>query len=80
MNYLDNLGIFTLIPKSQQNRENLGNLPDDFAIYYFDEYKNVVICPEKHELTLDGEYDALSEKEEVTNSNYSILTICLHKL
>ena len=24
--------------------------------------KNVVICPEKHELTLDGEYDAPSEK------------------
>ena len=65
LNYLDNLGISALIPTSQQNRENSDNLPENqFAIDYFDfdEYKNVVICPEKHELTLDGEYDAPSEK------------------
>ena len=65
LNYLDNLDISALIPTSQQNRENSGNLPEnEFAIDYFDfdEYKNVVICPEKHELTLDGKYDAPSEK------------------
>ena len=65
LNYLDNLGISALIPTSQQNRENSGNLPKNpFAIDYFDfdEYKNVVICPEKHELTLDGKYDAPPEK------------------
>ena len=63
--YLDELGISALIPTSQQNRENSGNLPEnDFAIDYFDfdEYKNVVICPENNELTLDGIYKAPPEK------------------
>ena len=48
LEYLDNLGISALIPTSQQNRKNSGNLPDSpFAIDYFvfDEYKNVFICP-----------------------------------
>ena len=65
LNYLDNLGISALIPTSQQNRKNSGNLPDNkFAIDYFDfdEYKNVVICPQNQELTLDGTYDAPPEK------------------
>ena len=37
---------------------------NQFALDYFDfdEYKNVVICPGKHELTLDGKYDAPPEK------------------
>ncbi len=84
LNYLDNLGISALIPTSQQNRENSGNLPEnDFAIDYFDfdEYKNVVICPEKHELTLDGEYDAPPEKGggnklKLVYSNYSACRDC----
>lgn len=48
LQYLDMLGLTALIPTSQQNRENSGNLPDNpFAIDYFvfDEYKNVFICP-----------------------------------
>ena len=87
LNYLDNLGISALIPTSQQNRENSGNLPEnDFAIDYFDfdEYKNVVICPEKHELTLDGEYDAPPEKGggnklKLVYSNYTACKKCKHK-
>ena len=65
LEYLDNLGISALIPTSQQNRKNSGNLPDSpFAIDYFvfDEYKNVFICPNNEELTLDGAYDAPQEK------------------
>ena len=65
LNYLDNLGISALIPTSQQNRKNSNNLPENlFAIDYFvfDEYKNVFICPENQELTLDGAYPAPQEK------------------
>ena len=65
LNYLDNLGISALIPTSQQNRKNSNNLPENlFAIDYFvfDEYKNVFICPENQELTLDGAYKAPAEK------------------
>ena len=84
LNYLDNLNISALIPTSQQNRENSGNLPENqFAIDYFDfdEYKNVVICPEKHELTLDGKYDAPPEKGggnklKLVYSNYSACRDC----
>ena len=82
--YLDNLDISALIPTSQQNRENSSNLPENpFAIDYFvfDEYKNVVICPEKHELTLDGKYDAPPEKGggnklKLVYSNYSACRDC----
>ncbi|MBR0059799.1 MAG: transposase, partial [Methanobrevibacter sp.] len=47
----------------------------------FDEYKNVVICPEKHELTLDGKYDAPPEKGggnklKLVYSNYSACRDC----
>ena len=84
LNYLDNLDISTLIPTPQQNRENSGNLPENqFAIDYFDfdEYKNVVICPEKHELTLDGEYDTPPEKSrgnklKLLYSNYFTCINC----
>ena len=65
LNYLDNLDISALIPTSQQNRKNSNNLPENlFAIDYFvfDEYKNVFICPENQELTLDGAYTAPQEK------------------
>ena len=55
----------------------------DFMTNYFDfdEYKNVVICPEKHELTLDGEYDAPPEKGggnklKLIYSNYSACRNC----
>lgn len=65
LQYLEELGITALIPTKQQNRENSGNLPDNpFAIDYFvfDEYKNVFICPNNEELTLDGAYPAPQEK------------------
>ena len=65
LQYLEELNITALIPTSKQNRKNSGNLPDNpFAIDYFvfDEYKNVFICPEKQELTLDGAYPAPQEK------------------
>ena len=72
LNYLDNLSIYALIPTSQQNRENSGNLPEnDFAIDYFDfdEYKNVVICPEKHE-------KGGGNKLKLVYSNYSACRDC----
>ena len=65
LNYLNSMGITALIPTSQQNRKNSGRLPENpFAKDYFvfDEYKNVFICPEKEELTLDGQYTAPLEK------------------
>ena len=87
LNYLDNLGISALIPTSQQNRENSGNLPDnEFAIDYFDfdEYKNVVICPQNQELTLDGTYNAPPEKGggnkiKAVYSNYKACNKCEFK-
>ena len=65
LEYLKDLGISALIPTSQQNRKNSNNLPDNpFAIDYFvfNEYKNVFICPNNEELTLDGAYNAPQEK------------------
>lgn len=65
LRYLDNLGITALIPTLQQNRENSGKqLDNPFAIDYFvfDEYKNVFICPNNKELTLDGAYPTPQEK------------------
>lgn len=87
LNYLDNLGITALIPTSQQNRKNSGQKPDnDFAIDYFvfDGYKNVVICPEKQTLTLDGIYEAPPEKGgwnklKALYSNYRACNSCINK-
>ena len=87
LNYLDNLGITALIPTSQQNRKNSGKKPDNrFAIDYFvfDEYKNVFICPEDQELTLDGIYEAPSEKGgrnklKAIYSNYTACNNCINK-
>ena len=84
LNYLDNLGISALIPTSQQNRKNSNNLPENlFAIDYFvfDEYKNVFICPENQELTLDGAYPAPQEKGggnkiKLVYSNYGACKKC----
>lgn len=87
LNYLDNLGISALIPTSQQNRKNSNNLPENlFAIDYFvfDEYKNVFICPENQELTLDGAYPAPQEKGggnkiKLVYSNYEACKKCKYK-
>ena len=88
LQYLDNRGITALIPTSQQNRENSGNLPDNpFAIDYFvfDEYKNVFICPNNKELTLDGAYPAPQEKGggnkiKLVYSNYFACKNCEYKV
>ena len=87
LNYLDNLDISALIPTSQQNRKNSNNLPENlFAIDYFvfDEYKNVFICPENQELTLDGAYTAPQEKGggnkiKLVYSNYEACQKCKYK-
>ncbi|ADC47616.1 transposase [Methanobrevibacter ruminantium M1] len=87
LNYLDNLGITALIPTSQQNRENSGEKPNNrFAIGYFvfDEYKNVFICPEGQELTLDGIYQAHPEKGggnklKAVYSNFNACNNCINK-
>ncbi len=87
LNYLDNLEITALIPTSQQNRKNTGNLPENpFAIDYFvfDEYKNIFICPMKKELTPHGPYKAPDEKGgghkvKLVYSNYKVCQKCTHK-
>ncbi len=87
LQYLEELGITALIPTKQQNRENSGNLPDNpFAIDYFvfDEYKNVFICPNNEELTLDGAYHAPQEKGggnkiKLVYSNYQACKNCKYK-
>ena len=87
LNYLENLGISALIPTSQQNRKNSNNLPENlFAIDYFvfDEYKNVFICPENQELTLDGAYQAPAEKGggnkiKLVYSNYNACKNCRYR-
>lgn len=87
LRYLDNLGITALIPTLQQNRENSGKQPDNpFAIDYFvfDEYKNVFICPNNKELTLDGAYPAPQEKGggnkiKLVYSNYFACKNCEYK-
>jgi hypothetical protein len=87
LQYLEELDITALIPTKQQNRQNSGNQPDNpFAIDYFvfDEYKNVFICPEKQELTLDGAYPAPQEKGggnkiKLVYSNYTACKKCKHK-
>ena len=87
LQYLEELDITALIPTKQQNRQNSGNQPDNpFAIDYFvfDEYKNVFICPEKQELTLDGAYPAPQEKRggnkiKLVYSNYTACKKCKHK-
>ena len=87
LQYLEELDITALIPTKQQNRQNSGNQPDNpFAIDYFvfDEYKNVFICPEKQELTLDGTYPAPQEKGggnkiKLVYSNYTACKKCKHK-
>ena len=87
LQYLKELGITALIPTKQQNRENSGNLPDNpFAIDYFvfDEYKNVFICPNNEELTLDGAYHAPQEKGggnkiKLVYFNYQACKNCKYK-
>ena len=87
LQYLEELNITALIPTSKQNRKNSGNLPDNpFAIDYFvfDEYKNVFICPNKEELTLDGAYPAPQEKGggnkiKLVYSNYQACKNCKYK-
>ena len=87
LKYLEKLGITALIPTSKQNRENTGNLPDNpFAIDYFvfNEYKNVFICPNNEELTLDGAYNAPQEKGggnkvKLVYSNYDTCKNCEFK-
>ena len=87
LQYLEELNITALIPTSKQNRKNSGNLPDNpFAIDYFvfDEYKNVFICPNNEELTLDGAYPAPQEKGggnkiKLVYSNYQACKNCKYK-
>lgn len=87
LNYLDELGISALIPTSQQNRKNSGKLPENpFAIDYFEynEYKNVFICPQNQELTLDGTYKAPPEKGggnkiKAVYSNFKTCNKCKYK-
>ena len=87
LRYLDNLGITALIPTIQQNRMNSDNLSDKpFAVdnFVFDEYKNVVICPNNEELTLDGAYPAPQEKVggnkiKLVHSNYFACKNCEYK-
>ena len=87
LQYLEKLGITALIPTKQQNRQNSGNAPENpFAIDYFvfDEYKNVFICPNKKELTLDGAYPAPQEKGggnkiKLVYSNYQACKKCKYK-
>ena len=87
LRYLDNLSITALIPTIQQNRMNSDNLSDKpFAVdnFVFDEYKNVVICPNNEELTLDGAYPAPQEKVggnkiKLVHSNYFACKNCEYK-
>jgi len=87
LDYLDNLGIKALIPTAQQNRKNTDNQPENlFAIDYFEfnEYKNVFICPNGQELTLDGKYPAPIEKGggrkiKAVYSNYKACQKCPDK-
>ena len=87
LQYLEELDITALIPTKKQNRQNSGNQPDNpFAIDYFvfDEYKNVLICPEKQELILDDVYPAPQEKGggnkiKLVYSNYTACKKCKHK-
>ena len=87
LEYLKNLGITALIPTSLQNRKNSGKMPDNpFAIDYFvfNEYKNVFICPNNEELTLDGTYPAPQEKGgqnklKLIYSNFKACNKCINK-
>lgn len=87
LEYLKNLGITALIPTSQQNRKNSGKMPDNpFAIDYFvfNEYKNVFICPNNEELTLDGIYNTPKEKGggnklKLVYSNFKACNRCPNK-
>ena len=87
LEYLKNLGITALIPTSLQNRKNSGKMPDNpFAIDYFvfNEYKNVFICPNNEELTLDGTYLAPQEKGgqnklKLIYSNFEACNKCINK-
>lgn len=87
LQYLEELDITALIPTKQQNRKNSGNLPDNpFAIDYFvfNEYKNVFICPNNEELSLDGSYPAPQEKGggnkiKLIYSNYQACKNCKYK-
>ena len=87
LQYLEELDITALIPTKQQNRKNSGNLPDNpFAIDYFvfNEYKNVFICLNNEELTLDGAYPIPQEKGggnkiKLIYSNYQACKNCKYK-
>ena len=87
LTYLKELGVTALIPTKQQNRENSDNKPENlFAIDYFvfDEYKNVFICPNNEELTLDGAYPAPQEKGggnkiKLVYFNYQACKNCKYK-
>ena len=87
LQYLKELDITALIPTKQQNRKNSSNLPDNpFTINYycFWAYKNVFICPNNEELTLDGAYPAPQEKDSVNKiklvySNYQACKNCKYQ-
>lgn len=87
LQYLDELDITALIPTRQQNRKNIGKIPNNpFAKDYFifDKYKNVFICPNDEILTPKGEYKAKQEKgggnkTKIVYSNQEACVKCKYK-
>ena len=66
------------------NSDNLSDKPFAVDNFVFDEYKNVVICPNNEELTLDGAYPAPQEKGggnkiKLVYSNYFACKNCEYK-
>lgn len=82
--YLKLQGISARIPTREQNKKFIKNPSDNpYAKEYFefDEIRNVYICPQKHELTPDGVYDAPPEKggfnkKKIVYSNHAACQNC----
>ena len=85
--YLKEQGISARIPTREQNKEDKENSDDNpygKDKFFFDEIRDVFICPEKQELTVDGVYDAPTQKggfnkKKIVYSNHLACKNCPHK-
>ena len=85
--YLKEHGISARIPTRQQSKEDNDDSSDNsygIGNFFYDEIRNVFICPEKHELTVDGVYDAPTQKggfnkKKIVYSNYLACKNCPNK-
>ena len=87
LTYLKEKGITPLIPTRKQGKESINHLnkdPYSSDYFYYDVFKDVVICPNGHTLKKFGPYECKPDKfgysrEQYSFSNYKACQSCKDK-